>query len=153
MKKCLIKECLRRSYCTGLCSVHYNRLRTTGTVEDGLRARLPFEKRLWKYIKRRKPNECWPWIGKSKVDGYGTLGRGSRKDGKVLAHRAVWELEKGPIPESDDYHGTVVMHSCDNRACCNPKHLKLGTQADNVADMDAKGRRVYTNPWLNGREH
>lgn len=33
------------------------------------------------------------------------------------------------------------MHSCDRRICCNPKHLSLGTHADNMADMKAKGRR------------
>ena len=34
----------------------------------------------------------------------------------------------------------VVMHTCDNPACCNPLHLRLGTTADNVADKWAKGR-------------
>jgi DNA invertase Pin-like site-specific DNA recombinase len=34
-----------------------------------------------------------------------------------------------------------VLHHCDTRNCINPEHLFLGTQADNIADMDAKGRR------------
>jgi hypothetical protein len=68
-----------------------------------------------------------------------TGGRGSKR---MLAHRAVWEEINGPIPKSKGWHGRVVMHTCDNGWCCNPAHLRLGTQADNVRDMDAKGRRV-----------
>jgi hypothetical protein len=59
----------------------------------------------------------------------------------MRAHRAVWEQFNGPIPPHDSAHGFVVMHTCDRRACCNPAHLRLGTQLDNVRDMDAKGRR------------
>jgi len=69
----------------------------------------------------------------------------------MLAHRAVWEVINGPIPEGEGHHGTVVLHICDNRLCCNPAHLRLGTQADNVRDMDAKGRRVAV--LRQGEEH
>jgi len=55
-------------------------------------------------------------------------------------------VANGPIPQSDGYHGAVVMHTCDNRLCCNPRHLRLGSQADNVRDMDVKGRRVTAPP-------
>jgi hypothetical protein len=69
----------------------------------------------------------------------------------MLAHRVAWELTHGPIPDGEGHHGTVVMHTCDNRLCCNPAHLRLGTQADNVRDMDAKGRRVAV--FRRGEEH
>jgi predicted DNA binding protein len=40
-----------------------------------------------------------------------------------------------------------VLHRCDNRSCVNPDHLFVGTQADNVRDMDTKGRRrVFSHP-------
>ncbi len=61
-------------------------------------------------------------------------------------HRIAYQIANGPIPKCDGYHGHVVMHTCDNRACCNPAHLLLGTQKDNVADMDAKGRGARKGP-------
>lgn len=55
-----------------------------------------------------------------------------------LAHRVAKMIEiGGPIPD-----GLCVLHHCDNPACCNPAHLWLGTQKENVHDMIAKGRRV-----------
>lgn len=140
--KCTVFGCGRNAYSSGFCSRHYNRQRTTGTTDDGPRARLTFEERLWRQINRCDPELCWPWTGKSMVDGYGKIGEGGRKGRQMLAHRAVWELVNGPIPRINEYHGMVVMHTCDNRACCNPSHLRLGRQADNVKDMDRKKRRV-----------
>lgn len=118
-----------------LCSIHYNRWRTTGTTDDGPRARLSLEDRFWKHVDKRTSDECWPWIGKSMIDGYGSIGLGGRKAGKALAHRISWEIHNGSIPEGHGYHGTVVRHTCHNRLCVNPAHLALGTQADNVTDM------------------
>jgi hypothetical protein len=51
------------------------------------------------------------------------------------SHRAAWKLTHGPIPD-----GLQVLHRCDNPPCCNPAHLFLGTQQDNIADMHKKGR-------------
>lgn len=51
------------------------------------------------------------------------------------AHRIAYQLHYGPPPI-----GPLVLHRCDNRTCCNPSHLFLGTDKDNVADMIAKGR-------------
>jgi len=85
---------------------------------------------------------CWLWGGYLKPDGYGRV----RLHGtKWLAHRAVYELMVGPIPE-----GVQVCHSCDNPSCVRPDHMFLGSQRDNVQDCIKKGRfRGWENsPWI-----
>lgn len=94
-------------------------------------------RRLWSMIHRGEPNACWPWLGAKGDKGYGRF----KVNGKLyLPHRLVSALENGRFADVPEYHGSVVMHSCDNPSCCNPKHLKPGRQIENVADMFAKGR-------------
>lgn len=130
---CLVAGCNGQEYSGGMCSKHYNRLRTTGSTDDGPRARADFPTRFWRQVEQRSEVECWPWTGASRLKGYGYIGVGGRESGKMLSNRAAWTLTHGPIPE-----GQVVRHSCHNRLCCNPAHLQLGTLADNVADMWAR---------------
>ena len=66
-------------------------------------------------------------------DGYGILLLSNHRSYK--AHRFVWEQVNGPIPK-----GMNICHTCDVPSCCNPEHLFLGTQQDNVTDMINKGR-------------
>lgn len=138
---CKEPNCKKQEYCKGFCSKHYGRLRTTGTTADGPKARGTLRNRFWKKVDIRSESECWPWVGKTKIQGYGAISVGGRRSGKILSHRAAWVLSVGEIPTGLGPHGTVVMHKCDNRACCNPSHLMLGSQKDNVLDMDKKGRR------------
>ena len=71
---------------------------------------------------------CWIWMGSVLPKGYGhsALGR---------SHRVAWTAFKGPIPA-----GLWVLHTCDVPACCNPDHLFLGTNQDNIDDKVRKGR-------------
>lgn len=77
--------------------------------------------------------DCWHWIGYVDELGYGRI---ARTLGEVKAHRFAYRCLKGDIPAHLE-----VMHSCDVRGCVNPAHLSLGTHAENVRDMVAKGRR------------
>lgn len=149
MKTCRVDLCKRHPEIDGLCGHHHGRFLKTGVL-DNLR-RMTFEERLWSWIDRRGPDECWPWLMKSRQSGYGFITPGKSRT-KLLSHRAVWEVVHGPIPTGTGYHGTVVMHLCDNRLCCNPAHLKLGTQADNVKDMRDKGRNIDLPP-VRGTDH
>lgn len=82
---------------------------------------------------------CIEWTGCRNRTGYGILSRCTNgKQRSLRAHRWIWEQTYGPIPEDK-----VVMHVCDNRACINVDHLRLGTQADNIADMVSKGRNRH----------
>jgi len=80
------------------------------------------------------PNGCIEWAGKRRPEGYGLVPRGTG-GGYVRAHRLAWMLAHGPIPP-----GMFVCHRCDHPPCVNVAHLFLGTNADNVRDMLAKGR-------------
>lgn len=75
---------------------------------------------------------CWEWQGATSEKGYGKF----KLNGAVMrTNRVAWILANGMI--SDALH---VLHRCDNPACCNPAHLFLGTNQDNVNDRERKGR-------------
>lgn len=77
------------------------------------------------------PKVCWNWKGGVNSSGYGSF-KGNQ------AHRFAYESKIGRIDE-----GLCVLHKCDNRRCCNPDHLFLGTYSDNFRDAFSKGRTFY----------
>lgn len=92
--------------------------------------------RFWAKVDRSGgPDACWPWTACVGPHGYGLFQSRSRTTSR--AHRVAYAMTHGNFDAR-----LFVCHRCDNPPCCNPAHLWLGTTADNVADMVAKGRQA-----------
>ena len=100
--------------------------------------------KLWAKIAKAGDDDCWHWLGALNTGGYGLMSvrnsaeayeRTVRTWSQVLAHRAVMWLHHGDLARN-----AYIMHKCDNPRCCNPGHMHIGSQMDNVHDMMAKGR-------------
>lgn len=89
----------------------------------------------WDMLDKSSRSGCWEWTSTKTTKGYGKF---SFKNKSVRAHRHAYEIAKGPIPE-----GMFVLHSCDNRLCCNPDHLRIGTALDNFEDAMSRGRMPH----------
>ena len=90
------------------------------------------KERFWEKVD--KSGNCWEWKAALTTKGYGYF---YYKGVLTNAHRVSYEIANGLIPEE-----MCVCHTCDNRKCVNPKHLWLGTIADNNKDMVDKGRSI-----------
>jgi hypothetical protein len=94
---------------------------------------IPIADRFFKKIKKTKT--CWIWDSKSKNEhGYGVIWN-KEKGHTIKAHRFSYEYHIGEIPPRME-----ILHTCDNPACVNPNHLRVGTRQDNVSDSMSKGR-------------
>lgn len=90
--------------------------------------------RFWAKTRRNPDTGCLEWVAALTPLGYGIFGWGRRS---WRAHRIAWIVVEGRIPI-----GQNVLHRCDNRKCVERGHLYLGSQAQNVSDMVARGRHA-----------
>jgi len=98
---------------------------------------------VWGRIDKKSEDECWEWVGGKDTYGYGII---MIDQVSWRSHRVVYTLTYNTIPDK-----LCVLHSCDNPACCNPKHLWLGTKQDNSIDMVKKGRHCDVRGIKHGR--
>ena len=80
--------------------------------------------RLWKGILIRGPNDCWPWVKGCDRDGYGII---SVDCAAYVVTRVLWKHWHSVDPDD-----LLVCHNCNNPPCCNPNHLYLGTDSENL---------------------
>lgn len=96
------------------------------------------------FAKVGAPDEdgCWPWLASSFRRGYGSFRLNDRMQS---AHRVSYMIHTGNIPD-----GMYVLHSCDNRRCVCPDHLRTGSHQDNMDDKMSRGRAISLAGKANG---
>ena len=88
--------------------------------------------RFWSKIDIKDIHECWEFTGAKDSCGYGSFWFESKA---VVASRHALSLISGILPQDK-----FALHSCDNSSCCNPHHLRWGSQKDNMKDMISRCR-------------
>lgn len=139
---CSVEGCARSALARGWCNMHYHRWLRHGNPQAVTFIRGDLAANFWLHVCQDGPilavcpelGPCWIWTGSRVPDGYGQL----TWDGKQRpAHVVSWFLAHGLWPGS-----LHTLHRCDLPSCVNPSHLFLGTNADNAADRDRKGRQA-----------
>lgn len=137
-KVCSVAGCETQAKKRGCCERHYMRLRRNGTLTLKRRSTLEdYATSFWlKVAITPDPNKCWEWQRGLTTTGYGQV----RYERHVMnAHRVAWILTHNEMPDG------LILHSCDNRLCVNPRHLRVGTAQDNSDD------RMLRNPESSSR--
>ncbi len=133
-KICSVEGCEQVARRKELCDRHYMRMYRRGTL--ALRHRSPLEDYAdWFWLQVRPvPSTCWEWQRSKSSTGYGH----ARFNGRIRhAHIISWTLTYGIEPTK------WILHSCDNRICVNPAHLREGSAAENTQDMIDRDRRKH----------
>ena len=129
----IFSERNRRFYCSRQC--HDNHKRSLLFIYD----------RFWSFVDNGDNDICWPWTKSLDGSGYGQFWYRLEKKVKkrvkssIFAYRFPWHLPGVERPTNN----LCVLHACDNPICCNPAHLFLGTQQENIADMLRKKRHIF----------
>ncbi len=132
---CSILDCEGTHCAKSFCKKHYEHFRLHGNpltvlnVGKGVTAKEKF----WsKVVITADTERCWEWQG---AKGRGSYGISSYRNKTITAHRLAWFFVYEEMPKLQ------VLHSCDNRICVNPNHLREGTNQDNVDDKVNRNRQ------------
>lgn len=146
-KLCAVEGCGAPHSAKGFCTKHYQRYRVHGSplhVNSRFGTGETQEARFWSRVDKNGPihpynpslGRCWEWVGcRLGERDYGSVGYRGKN---IATHRMAWIYVYGSRP------ALHILHSCDNRPCCNPKHLREGTAKDNHQDMIRRGRKYLT---------
>jgi hypothetical protein len=94
--------------------------------------------KLFAKVKRVETSDCWLWGGRTTQKGYGHMDNGRKV---IIVHRFMYEQLHGITLTSEEH----VLHSCDTPHCCNPSHLRVGTNQENILDKlerDRSGKKL-----------
>ena len=147
---CNVSECAsERINGSQYCTTHHTRYLRHGDptktkrMPPNLSNRERIEYHGWTLSDNENLDEpCWIWNGPMASRGYGCL---RAVNGKIeKAHRISYLGFVGEIE-----NGNMILHSCDNRACINPAHLRQGNQSDNMKDMWNRNRRASRGTNIN----
>ncbi len=126
--------------CGALTSRRGLRCRPCGAVVSWATRHARAEQTFWSRVDQSGgADACWPWLRGLTGGGYGHTWYEGRQ---IAAHRAAMQYTLGRQLTPDE----MACHRCDNRPCCNPAHLFVGTAFDNNLDMTVKGRRRSRPP-------
>ena len=150
MRTCTVADCGKKFIARGFCSAHYQRWSKYGDALGGPGKGhgnptgpkpLPLEERFARHFEIDESG-CWLWTGALNGVGYGNFGLGRHEPHRTrLAHRVMYELRRGPIPE-----GLQLDHLCRVPRCVNPDHLEPVTPAENSRrGMSPSAIAVRTN--------
>jgi hypothetical protein len=137
---CTVEGCSAKQHAKGVCHPHYIRFLRRGTYEpihNRGEGQTP-EERFWSRVDKTPglgpKGDCWEWRGSVNRGGYGKVYINNKH---MTAHRVAYLFTHGVEPSA------LGRHSCDNRICANPSHIKNGTYQDNADDMKERGRSLF----------
>ena len=136
-KGCVVEGCEGEHMARGWCQKHYARFKKHGdidVVKYNIGSGDTTEERFWSKVAiTANPDKCWEWQAGINTHDYGAFYFNGRHQG---THRVAWTLANGREPQQ----GMFILHSCDNRRCCNPNHLREGTPKENTWDAIQRKR-------------
>lgn len=134
---CVVPGCGKQAYSRGLCRMHESRKRRNGDPTALKTASTGEPEKFLRDAAARAAEDCIPWpFAKNPKSGYGVF---QVKKTTTTAHRKQCELAHGAAPSPEHQ----AAHSCGNRMCVNPKHIRWATKVENAADRWLHGTQVH----------